>query len=697
MVNPMFPYDAMAPATNGHGVLIAPALPQTQAVQAPEPIVSDLDRWAMRQYGRKADQLDADQQQDLRSHVVRLADQDATFWAQRDDRMRVEQEAFELSSITRPLGKEKLSAQELEAQNAHAVVLPDPYLYTSKITSMIAGAGLRMNMPARSMDETVASQQVENFSRWFWKEWADRAILYQGGAIPLRTAAHYACLRGWLAILAMPDSTDEEFPWRVTVPDPIHVYPRFTQSTNPSKAMARVIHRYTTTLLEAKAEYPELESADAHVGVGYQDDEEVEILSYWDSIYHLTIALGRTVSGSKDSVVRDSDMVLPPVRHGVRDIRSRPVNPWIIVTPLGNLAAPTTDGKPSTRMYGPGILFAMLETYNILNRVVSMQLTQVAKSLRPPKVLFSKQGVPFPEELNLDPDANNYMFLGDQDVKLLDPAPNQGNLGPLQTILEDRSNKATVPSIFYGHAGAVTSGFGVGLLANAARDILLPYTDAIQAAMRLLLRRVLEITYHITSTTHGTLEISAPQGFLQRQMGRVPFNPRVIEITGTQIDVRLGEITPQDRAAVASYVNSLLASGVMDRYTARVELGIDDPLLIFERQALESLLSNPAVAAELGPLALQQSDGPDLLLKAYEIYQRNLQMAQAAQAQAEAGRQAGNQPNQPNTVVPTELQNRAGQPPPGQGVTEGGENDIGTYLAQLMASRGGSPPRFTGR
>lgn len=677
MVMPPFPLDNIEPPIAPLGqmpvdpVMLIPMPP-------PRPVISDLDKWAKRKHNLFADELEGGPLRELCEYVHTIARQDKEYWKERDSRMRTDHDTFRLAQVSGSLGKDNKTEAELTAENAQMVTLPDPYLYVSKITNMIAGAGLQMHMPSSRTSNTQSAQDVENFCQWFWKELSDRQ-LYSGGTDPLRRLGAHGGLRGWMTILTMPNSEDDEFPYHIEFEDPLYVYPRFSRSTG---GPIRVTRQYRLSALEARHEYPELVMLQDEGR--YPDDQDVSIIGYYDSIYHFIMVEGREQANNQYEL----ETLNRPMQHGLRDLEGRPQLPWIIVIPLGDLTAPSEGTtSTSTALYGPGILYGMHEVYNHINRAASMLLTNVAKSVDPASVTYIRAGSPAPEPIALTPGSRNYLIMDQHEVKLLDTAPNPGNLQPALEILTDRLNKATLPSVFYGESGSVTSGYGVSLLTNAAMDILRPYTRALEAAIRLMMRRVLEITYNVTRETHGSLQITAVTGVMQRQVSGIEFDPNKIIETGTRLDIKFGEVTPQDKAAAANYVTALVTAGILSRYDARVELGFADPLLMFQRQALESLLMDPMIAQQLGPLAAYNTD-EELLLKAVQVKQEILNQQRMMEEQA---RQQG-QPALRTSTLPTEAGERAGQVPQGQEPGATTQEGTDRNLANMLAMQGGSPP-----
>ena len=654
-----------------------PAVPDdTVERMAPEPpasVFSELDRWAKRVHGKQfADELPESALFALGEHILELAERTKRFWRGRDDRMMADQEVFALQSRKPPLGKDHLKPEELEAQNAEMVTLPDPWLFCLKVENMIASAGVRINKPSQSLQTTQAAQMVENFLLWAWRKIGEQQR-QSGGSSALQQLAHQGGLRGWMTVLVMPDSTHPHFPYRVDFEDASNVYPRFTK-----RGIAYVLRCIKISVDEARYEYPEAESLLEQC----ESDEQVEVTGYYDSIYHAIII--RTPADT-----RRGHRVVRPVRHEIVDLDGNNVNPWIIGVPLGDMRGPSKED--STWLYGPGLLYPVHEIYNLTNKLVSLLVNNIALTADPPALIKVKSGATIPEKIELTPGARNYLIWDQQEITVIDTAPNPGNLGPAMAIVADRNNKATLPSVAWGDAGSITSGYGVGMLSNAVNQVLQPYSESVLDMVTRILQRVMDIAYNITTKTRSTLAITTQASITGRTYSGVPFQPALIGETGNEIEVKLGQVTPQEKGAVAQYIMGLVQTGIISRYDALVELGYPDPLLVFQRKALETLLMEPGVAMSMGPMALTMSD-EDFM---QAVYAKSEELKRQAMQQEEALRQQG-LGGLPNTAVPTTAQvgpnGRAGMPPQGQSAAEQGEAANNQAIAQLLATQGGSPP-----
>ena len=622
--------------------MMAPA-PQAPAIDAPEPVYhSMLDKWALTQFQKTADQVEGDELDQLTEQIRKWAKQDKDRDADRNTRMQFDQLSFDLAQAEAPLGDQHKTPGELKASMEELFNSSTAYIFPSKVTHMLAGAGLRMHMPATGTENTEATQKVENYARHYWKEQGDRIAL-SGGSDPVRMLAHHGTVRGWMTVLQMPKSSDSALPFLLEIEDPLYVHARFARGN--AFGPLRVTRQYTLTALEARSEYPETEV----LLKDYGDDEAIEIIGYYDEIYHCILICGKDRTGN----YQDRMLIGRPKKHEVVDFYGTPMNPWLIIKPLGDLSGATAEGgRRSSKMDGPSALFALHEIQANIDRLVSMMLTQAAKQTDPATVTTYREGQQAPEVLNLERGAHNYL-LTDQKHEVIDTAANPQNFMPLWQFLLGERDKVTLPSVFYGDSGGTNSGYQVGLLTNAAMDIIRPYAIAIELMVRMILRRMLEMSYHVTPKTHEFLPMQAQSGIIRQQVQSQQFDPRIIEKTGVMLTVKLGEITPQDRAATSAWVATMVNAGVISRHTARVEAGIDDPQLEFKRIALESLLMDPIIGQMLGPLAASMSDD-ELYLKGMAM-RAQLQQQQALMAPGEGARQAGMR-QQPTNVLPTDLQ-----------------------------------------
>lgn len=689
MVLPVNPFLGQLFGGEGQGegeVAAIPPVGMPEALLAPEqrPLISELDRWAMKQYGVYADQLDESGLQELSAYVQKLAEKDKEFWAPRNARMLRHQDRFDLrmpEDLTGMAPKKKENADALEAEAGEAYLLPDPFLFVNKVDSMLAMAGYRYDVPAKGPEGMGAAQQVEAFLDWWIERCASRGSQGLRGDL-VREAAHDGDLRGWICALLLPNSEDPYFPFTFRLEDPLDVYPRMSRGQN---RVVRVTHQYTTDVLDARADYPEAGEALED----REDDDDVHITGYYDEIYHCIL-----LSGSGEGN-RLRAFLKSPVPHGVKDFDGKPVVPWIIVLPVRNDRSRSRDGKLSTEQMGMGLLFGIDEMYFLLCKIVSELATNVSRSADPPTLRYIDPASPNTTEIRLGPGDRNYAVYNREKIEVLDLAPNPGNLQPLMGVVVDRLNKLMLPSVSWGEAGAVTSGYGVNLLSNTVKHLLAPYGRGIEVFLQQLFRRVLESYLHVIAPGFGPLEITRRSPFSDRRIGGLSFSPDAILKTGVDVEVKLGEIMPQDEVALAGMMINLTTAGLYSRYRARKKLGLKDPMEETRWQALEAYMAaDPELALRYAQMVAEMSD--DQLL---QIAMEASAQAKAAAAQVMAG-QGGGVGSIPTATLPLEQQigpdGRAGMQPARENPADLAQRQRNELVATLSGGTrpgGGYPGR----
>ncbi len=629
-----------------------------------------LERWAKREYNTTPDQLmqdDDEQMTSLQEWMIARCKEAEHQWTGRTDRMKSDQAAYALHDRPGALGHDDKSRDEKKAQGIIDIVLPDHHIVPNKMVDMLVAPDLRYSLPAHRLVDTTSVQLVENFLTHCWNTLNKRAGRGAYGDFR-RRIAHHLVLRGWSCILAMPDSSDDTLPYRVKCCDPINVFP----AANGDGVWIRTFYKYDLSVSAALEEYPEAETMLAD----FEETDMISCIAYYDVKWHCIALTGQSSNKSGRGAARPTSTILmPPRPHGVTDLNNKPKLPWEIVLALGDLSGDDgqTSGEPDTTLVGPGILYALREMVDVMSMVFSMLLSQVARSTNPPTVDYIPRGAAIPAPLSQEPGASNYRE-GEGKVQILDTAPNPGNLQPVMQIGTDRINKAGMPPVTYGEGGSIQSGYGVGRLIDPALDRLTGFKQGLIYAIGGVMQRILEITGTITAQTHQSLPMATRQGLLGQSRG-ADFDPKLVMVSGAEVDVLFGEVTAQDRAALVAWLMPAVQANVIDRHTAREELGYQDPLLMAQRVAMQDVMENPAAALLLGKMSAFGSD-EELLMFLNQLNQQ-LQAQQAAQGGPPGGPggpqntpspagQSGPQGVPPNMQPGTAASGGAGNPPPAQ-------------------------------
>lgn len=688
-----------APPPGGQNMMQMPPLPpemaamlaMMQQMQAQdEPVVSELDRWAMKHHGVRAGRLEDRALEDLIGHVRDLAERDRQYWQDRNDRIMKEDDYYQLKRPGDGMqsGSEAGKTDQDAAQNAEILVSPIPRLVVDKLTAMLAAADWPVELPARTVDGAAAAQKVENLLTWFRRQLSRQFAHTQHENLDHKMAFS-GVLTGWMCALLLPDPSNIRFPWIFRLEDPCLVYPRFTD-----KGLVRVTRQFVMEVLEARAEYPELET----MLQDYHDDDTVTVIGYYDQIYRMIVVEGM---GSHN---QDAMAVMRPIRHHCRTADGEPQCPWIIHLPngkgfqssrrafggaaVGGFRAGLGGG---TAAVGVGALYAMWDTYDQINKIASQLATNVARSENPPTVQYLQPGQD-PVPVSFAPGSRNFLLFQRNLVDILETTPNGGDLQPLMALLQDWLAKSTLPGVYWGEASGATSGFMTNLLANAAKHVLLAYASGMMHFWEMICQRAIE-TLLVAYTQMGVPPLTITQRIDQgRLVGGAVVTVEDLLAVDPDVEVEFMDLSQQDLAGAVQTEMMAVQGRFHARQTAMKKTGIRDTELEEARIDLDSLLADPLVAAQLGALEAKNPtmSTRERLLAALDIKTQLIQQQMAMQAQARQRRVPPAKPGVSTSTLPSEMgPGRAGMPPGREDPQQQQQRANGRMIAAIS---GGSPP-----
>lgn len=658
--------------------LLSPPRPPIQMM--PPRITSALDQWAMKNYNTTADQLPENNIDDLQKHILELAENDVEFWKPRNDRMMQSQRLWEVGK--RRAGtltpKNPISAFthtsrddiEKDTLGGDDVELNDGYLIVDKLTAMISSAQWGMDVPPRAVEVTDKAQAIEDLLRHIDREMDARYGLALNGT-RIRDEAHFACLRGWICGLVVPNPEDPAFPWTDVLEDPLLVYPRYSRNR-----LVRVIHRYTITALEAKDEFPDA----MDFLINHDDEEEMEVTGYYDDTYKciLLASAGSGITqaraggaGNPNMPTGSSYITLQPLqRHGYKDIDGKPINPWIIVTPRGTPTkryntygkTSSTDKEDMISMIGLDVLHPIKEMILHLEKLASLQLTEIHKGVDPP-VIIHFDGVNKPEKLDLGISGENYMVTGAQDARIFETTSMRPDAEPFLTLINDRIQKGTLPAATFGQSNGAMAGYAISLLSQAAQDVVKPLLDGVKLFRMLRYRRLLEMYVTIGAQFAGPMTFpSMDRQNDQMYTGGGMLTAEDIQANGVYVEVTYDDVLPRDRAGLVQAAIAGSQSGLISVYTAMKDwIGIKNPKQEIQRVLEDLNYRNPAMQQVLAQIAAERSGSDILREAAARLQQQQLAAQQAAQA-AQQGGQGGQQGGQGGQQSPISNMNSADVP-----------------------------------
>ena len=590
---------------------------------------SPLDLWAFRKFGVFADQVGADDLQEFLDHVAESADDDVEFWKARNDRFMDSQKYWEIGTRYGQNSGAALTTttNEESAEKSSGVTeileLNDGYLIVDKITSMVAGASWGLDIPPKSPEFDDKAQDIEDWLRWMDEELESQHISALNSTT-LRDEVQYAALRGWITGMILPSPETPSLPLKYVLEDPMFVFPRYS-----GDKLIRVVRRYSMTALEANGSFP----AAFEFLLDFEEDDELEVTEYFDEIYRLAMLS----EGGKSNNGRRT-VLQPLTRHGYKKIDGSPMNPWMIVAPRGTPSRRVgdvrskEDRKKAAAFIGLDVLHPVKHIIDALERVTSMQMTEVAKGVDPPRIIYY-DGSNKPYELDMGIGGENYMILNQEKVEILNTTTMKPDAGPLLTLLNDRLQKGGIPGVLYGQAGFALAGYAINLLSQGAQDVVQPILQGIKAYKELKYRRMLEMYVGVASAFSGPLTFGAPDRISEQMYtGVKTINPQDIINNGVHVSVTYDELMPRDLPGIVAAVVSANQAGMMPLYDAMKKIGTKDPKQAMQRLAEGLNFQDPMVQKHLARVAGSKS-GNVLLQQAIQAAMAEEQMMMQIQQQ----------------------------------------------------------------
>ena len=663
---------------------------------------SPLDRWSFREYGKMADQLDQMEQAKLIDHIIDISYRDCKSWGPRNDRMLASQAFWEIGTRY-SAQKEEMNAGHTDSdgrpQVSEIVELNDGYLTVDKITSMVAGAKWATEVHPKAVGYEDAAQLIEDLLVWAEEKLSKKYGMTLHGPM-IRDEVHYATLRGWITGLLIPNPKDPYLPWTYLLEDPLFVYPRFS-----GDELIRVIHKYSVTVLEAQAEYDQA----FEFLLEKEDDDEVEIISYYDQVYCMTLLSEgsgtQSVYRSVGNTYTDRVVLKPLTRHGYTDLQGKAINPWIIVTPRGSptrkFSEPgaTTDREAAVALIGLDVLYPIKDLIVQLEKFVAMAATEMAKGVNPPRIIWY-DGVNKPETLDVGEGAENFMIMGSQDAKIIESTAMKPDAQPWLNLITERLQKGSVPSVLFGSTGFSLAGYAISLLSQQAQDVVQPLLEGVKLYREIRQQRMLEMYANIGHTFAGPLSISStdPETGIRYSSAKT-VNPAIIFANGATVHVTYDEVTPRDSGPMLASAISGYTSGVLPLYDAMHDwVGLKDTRQAMTRLAEGLNFKDPMVLKHMARAAGKKS-GSTLLRNAViaaeqdEMMQMMMTQQQAAMGQPIPGQEPATGGNVSGGVQPTNTQvNVEASPPSNINPITAASNQLNQVSAGLNVANGGTPP-----
>ena len=653
------------------------------------PIISPLDMWSYKKFGVTADRLQGDDLESLIDHMIENADDDEDYWEPRNDRFMDSQKYWEVGSRYGEDRKNGISTPTVQVGEnvvdevgvSESIELNDGYLTVDKITSMISGAAWGIDVPPKDTTYDDKAQDIEDFLRWMESEFEVKHASGLGATI-IHDEVQYAALRGWICGIITPDPKNTHCPVKYVLEDPMVVFPRYS-----GDEMVRVERRYTISALEAQVSFP---SAFEFL-LDYKEDDQLEVTEYYDKIYRLSVLSNG--GSAKRSSAQGRVIIQPLSKHGYIDINGYPINPWIIITPRGSPTRHfsskniTADKKKVAAYIGLDVLYPIKGLIDHMEKLASMQMTEVAKGVNPPHVVFM-DGVNPPARIDMSIGAENYLVYQQQDIKILETSSMKPDAQPLLTLLTDRLQKGSIPGVLYGQSTGALAGYAISLLTQQAQDVVRPILDGVKLYREMRFRRMLEMYVVHGSQFSGALPFAATSPTNdQMYTGMKTIDPATIRENGVHVVVSYDEVLPRDMGAMVASAVSANQAGMLPLYDAMKMIGIKDVKQAMQRLAEGLNYQDPLVQKWLARLAGSLS-GNELLKQATmmaHIEEQQIMMMQQQMAEQEAAMKS--QGGGKHGAAPMEE-----SPPSRENPITAATNQMNNAGASMNVGNGATPP-----
>ncbi|MDO8671233.1 MAG: hypothetical protein Q7O66_07350 [Dehalococcoidia bacterium] len=469
------------------------------------------------------------------------------------------------------------------------IYLNDCKVLIEKIASMIARRSPRIEVPPKGEANYDAAQRIENALRWWteylnrqWQEGLHNPLPYDQGQSIL--------LRGWVCERLLLNSDDEGWV-DDTLFDPMNLYPRVS-----GKRITRVNHIYQSTVGELIEEFPDAEDRFA----GQDEDKKVSCIDFYQNrepFYHAVIA--------------DGEWAKEPTELGYW--------PWIIAVAKGAFSHheyPGGDADDVTANIGAGFLDAIEYIVDALQQFLSMLTAAAAKQENPPIGIWTNTEGDI-RQVEIGAGDTSHLVTGDK-VEVFEIGAKVGTLMPIISTLQDRANKAGLPSPMFGQGGELASGYMGALMMGAAEDTVWAFIKALQGFQSRRYEKMLQIYAKFADKGIPILSPSTAESKVL-QKGKMVWGEELsvadIEANGTYVDVVYEDFSPQDRVALGNLAIMLVREKLVDLATARDKyLGLDDPGLINDKVLADmAYLSQDVVQARTKIELAKREMWPELM------------------------------------------------------------------------------------
>jgi hypothetical protein len=554
----------------------------------------------------------------------------------------------------------------------------------NRMANMMGGLEVYIEAPYKDDPGESAAQKIEDFL-YHCLDYQRRLYARGGGANLQRDKFFYLFLRGWLAGRVLPDLDDRDYPYLNDLLDPATCYPIWGADKT---GMTRMTRQYTQTTAELLATYgpfnPRLKDTllvDLTTGNEQKISDfltkEYTTIEYWDADW-------------RGVMTSDGLEVLPVKEHGLGSV------PFVMVPAIGEpkgFQSPDSASGYMDPVYGPlptgnssdmdqaqkgvSVMHYLINTHRLGEALRTLLYAEVEKASDPATIRYRA-----PQLLGTDvPDVDykrrgtNEAAMGLEKLEGLPTSPHPTDVSPLlQSLDADWAGGAmTAPGAGGLDVGPNASGYSLDTLIASMKELVLPYLQSYENFEMLVFEKKLEQARDIILPL---IPLSAPQtSTYGASAGIHTITNEDIRAVGTEVKVKVKNLTDQNRPVVIQSAISRLQAGLISQKMAMDETGVRNPNKAFAEILSEKALQHPMVMDMFAiPSALQAMGAGDLAtfwLQAVvmpQIQQQQQQLAQGALGPGGPGGGPGMGAG-PSPGGPPGPPGAGGPPPPNQGGT----------------------------
>jgi len=554
------------------------------------------------------------------------------------------------------------------AENEIRMALPIAWDTIVKLKALTFGRRWMVTVPSSGGPDSAETDRAQKLERFLYGA-TDRLGLYRHAGYAEQDALTME--RGWIKAVYDAQAAEDEFPIRVTTPDPRTVYPVWdTGRERPTE----LIHTWKRTRREVEAEWDVTLTRPMRL-VDEDDwlEEEVDFSEYWrvESVLDLPQAQDASGDEPKGSVERmveemqNSELRMQNSESGTslgeamaaqglyepdtrqsedrgatgkkrQKVRVRKIvhcawvgeeegegTEWVKkpVVMVGYKRIPFfgwagIGTPPSNKAYdGQSVLFALsagdapegTKAMGVLQAMNLMASLMLDETVR--RAHAPVQTTKKDGVIDLSPDAVNKLGPGES-IGFVASPPQTNDIPKSMGVLAEQMNRVGTPEVLNGQVFNL-SGQAISGLANAFQMVIADRQTEREAALRDLYSHVLTLTREYADPEDGW------EAYGDGRWGKF-VNERVKpdEIgASTRVVVKLSSNMPKDEAALASLFMSVWkANGIswetfLDQFQKLFGLAADSPTDEIIRVMRDKLLMSDQMVQELGqPLAKEYGD-----------------------------------------------------------------------------------------